>query len=1644
MNRFPTPFNQNNSPQVRGPISSFEEIVTATNLQAFNIITPSLALVLLMLYFLLDCARSYRWKKKRPPLVVDCNDFPDLADIDSDLSAVFWEETYSPDDRFEFIDTIKSYVPVLPKITSFSQQRFDANELARNSQEFAARLGSAMNRRFQNMPTSSNKRVLEFTTKIVLYLAALVTCESTASYITATTQFIGSIAGSALADIVEFRSAPAEAQGPTDTIEQLLAFIRNSKNVALGFWESPTFLFFKDTIGVAALVGMCKGIHIKELEIVSERFAKDAATTARGDVFSTIFRSIEFALEVSRDMFWGRNLSKFILGKGVMSTASDLLSKKDDFTRGLLLDKHGMADSTYHAGLVKSEMDLEEYSRRCRGPEQALAYSMKQRIQGLSMDVKTRVAAAGFRKRPFCVLLYGASGVGKTTLLPKITNMFSALFGVAAGVENIATVNENEKYDPVDGKTTVIVLDDVGNSKDTNGVNPLERLIRFNNVNPSTAIKADVTDKNMIPIKPDLLLLTSNVAHINAFHHSHEPQSILNRLNIALKVSPKPYCECPNTGKLLSHCIREGEEPLQVQVMSYKVNPKNKKVTVSYSAPVCWRVFAPRMMRMASDHRDEQQACLDAFNSIGTSVYCRNCYRESHRCTCRPGEKVECTPVVATQGLVGLCRDLHKRFNPDTDNSDAGAAIVRILSRTSTFTAECEVLTRCCCNKYTRMLTELFWAIAEYNQYLLISFIIMTYVMMRSVDSTVFLLYAITGGYLGYSVLYNTHIVVTELVTNRLVGAYRERLPNVATELLDYVFFAPVIAIGLVVTRRLLMGANVIAQQGNLQPATMQDIQDRATAPTEWAKRDAIRSEFVVSQRSKTTTAVDVAAKVAQYTYSVSGPSLKEGKVVKCVGIRIRGNYVLLPKHSFKEMDTTSPYTFKQETLRANGIYQNILFDVATKRDVGADHVCVRGVGLPNNGDLRPLIAESCTKGLREAVIVLPQGRPSPSLVATYKTGLQTEAATINGFCGETQGETVRGDCCAAWVSKGPENAIMGFHNGRRRDFVVSEFIPKSAFDFLEEVQTISVQGVEVNVSGPPPLLEINTVCYDEDIYTGVEPDPRSCVNFSTMHPNGTTPIVDVFGAVDKTRARPYSTIVSTTLSPFLEEEGYPQLWGQPQIDPNRNFAATFLKAQFPMSTLPLEAVQWAIADYVKPLIDKIRDLSYYWKPLSRHEALNGRREFGQHVNRMNMQTSPGLGLTGTKADHMDVTVDETVGNIYTAKPHITKEIDRLEDILSSGCRCAPISKGALKDEPTLKTKTKVRVFFVMPIAFLIIGRMILCPILCLLASNPLLSEQWYGLRTTTDEWNQVRDHLNVFGGQHLLNGDYSSYDQALSTQLIDAAGEIFVILGSHMGYSDYWLTVMRSWFADISNPIYAFNGTLLSFAGYNPSGHGATVAVNGLCNSLLLRCFFFMMWILNYGCPPPLGTFYKYCRFGFVGDDSVGAVSHVIPWFNMINFGNWCASFGMTYTMPDKTDKMLPYVTLEQASMCKRKFRRIASKLHPSGFITLAPIEVNSILKSWHCLRKPQEDEWLIVGPNITQGLRELARHPQEVFEPLHGALVRALARIPSAPVISHLDRTYEDWQVDIASRYNEEVNPEHDGFDDNIRRYLEEFLEN
>lgn len=1488
--------------------------------------------------------------------------------------------------------------------------------------------------RVSEMQTKTVEKITAGSAKLMAYIGNIIVCTTYEQYMLATTQFFLSIAGQGVVDYLMQRQ-PFQVQGEGDSVmDKLLGYIRSTRTLNSSFFESPIYSFFIDTIGIASLCGVCEGISCKDVTLVSGTFTQHARTSVMVDFPAAVLRSLEFAVEVSIDFFRGASLKRYVYGRGVLTTCCELLSKRTVFRGGLLDRSHNTNATAYLADIRKCLTDMTEYIRRGAGASKSVAIVQRAKLVELEAEVCSAISLSGFRKRPFTILLAGKSAVGKTSCLASLIPALGDRFGYATEPENVATVTEMDKFDPHKGTTRTVIMDDINNAKNPDKLpeTPCAKLIRYNNVTPSMAIKADVDEKNVIPIDMDTLIITTNVTHLNAARDSAEPQSILNRINVAVDVRPKEYCRCPKTGKLLRNLIKRGPKnqvldcPQEAATITYTV--KNGKVCWDKSNYLDFDDYQATVLIPAmAKHREIQEDEYKRFKSTQHVKICKECNYRTTQCVCEC--ESDSDSQFSNQGM--LTSQIRKLFDTvrgteELDRQGAGMAVVRLLTFTSSWVYEADVIEKYCNTKISMQFTEWFWKYLDYYEFSIlfaVSLLFFECIYFSALFAFIQLVFML---YILYSVLYQTHRIARKIVADTMT----ESVPNFGAGLLDSLLMLPALAAGFYVVRAMIKNMRVIYPQGNIAPTTIKDIDKRNNEPNEWIQPDHIYTEVLAHHKVCTSTASSVEATIRSITYLLRVPAKEEGKTVRCHCMRVYGGFLLIPRHSFMEMDIEAEGEVSSYVGSLPKRVNPIRFNTDSIRLIGKDQVAISVSGIPDSGDFRYLFAERATPGLVDARIIMPHRDVSPSLNAKYTRAITTECATITGFSGHITSPdqyTAKGDCGCVWMSLGKVNAIIGIHNAGKNDIAVCENVDRGALNSLSEPRILEKMvmeshGYTMRVDPHPPIISIDTKVYDEDIYTGPDIDPHACVNFGQMSEDNRSPIVEVYGTCNNTRAKTYSTIEDTPLSCELAVEGLPQKWGKPKMKPNYNFAETFQTAQHHMKPFPHEALMWAIQDYVDPMVKKIHELAYYCNPLNMYEAFNGRKDDKQHINPMNMKTSPGLGLAGKKIDHADVSMEEDGRKIYTPKPHIVEEVNRIEEVLASGARACPISNGALKDEPTKIGKTKVRVFFVMPMAFLIIGRILLCPILAFIASNPLLSESWFGVRTTTDEWSQAYEYMTDFTTDTFVNGDYSAYDQRINQQLLWAVGCVFSALASAMGFSDYYITMLHAWFADIARPIYAFHGTLLSFVGYQPSGNNGTVAVNGVCNSLIHRLFFYIFWCAKHGKPPPVGCFRDYVRLGVVGDDSLGAVhKSIADWFNMVNLASFLKSYGMKYTMPDKTDEIIPFYNISQVSLCKRTFRVVSGPMYAGiDRVVLAPIEIDSIMKSLHNFHAPQSNPWLVLRGNISQGLRELARNDRDTFYEYRNKIARAVERanVEGIPV-PMLEYSYEEWQDDIYTRY-------------------------
>jgi hypothetical protein len=361
----------------------------------------------------------------------------------------------------------------------------------------------------------------------------------------------------------------------------------------------------------------------------------------------------------------------------------------------------------------------------------------------------------------------------------------------------------------------------------------------------------------------------------------------------------------------------------------------------------------------------------------------------------------------------------------------------------------------------------------------------------------------------------------------------------------------------------------------------------------------------------------------------------------------------------------------------------------------------------------------------------------------------------------------------------------------------------------------------------------------------------------------------------------------------------------------------------------------------------------------------------------------------------------------------IVEEMQRMEQTLLSGERCYSIFKACVKDEPTLVTKEKVRVFQAADWATQMLVRKYFLPIARILSLFLLDSECAVGVNAQGHEWDQLAKFMRKFGIDRILAGDYNKYDLRMPAQLINAAFAALIEIAEKCGkYSADDLTVMRGIATEIAYSCVAYNGDLIIHKGSNPSGQNLTVYINCIVNSLLMRCAYYHLWPTQATRPPPFRDVVAIMTYG---DDVKGSVRKGFDWFNHISYAQFLKERDMVFTMPDKESEPTMYMSDHSADFIKRHniFNEDTGLLHGA-------LDETSIWKSLHSAMEPKvsslED---ICVSNIDGALREWWQHGREVYENRREQMNEIARRHDLQDKIPMLKQTYSDRLAHFREKY-------------------------
>jgi hypothetical protein len=151
-----------------------------------------------------------------------------------------------------------------------------------------------------------------------------------------------------------------------------------------------------------------------------------------------------------------------------------------------------------------------------------------------------------------------------------------------------------------------------------------------------------------------------------------------------------------------------------------------------------------------------------------------------------------------------------------------------------------------------------------------------------------------------------------------------------------------------------------------------------------------------------------------------------------------------------------------------------------------------------------------------------------------------------------------------------------------------------------------------------------------------------------------------------------------------------------------------------------------------------------------------------------------------------------------------------------------------------------------------------------------------------------------------------------MSSQIMEAAGQVMLLLCQSAGYSDDDLRIVSSLCAALAHPKVDVFGDLYRFNGSNPSGNPGTVVFNSIVNSLYIR----LAWHMQHG---NLDEFDANVRLITYGDDNV--VSSKRTTFNLMTVSASLKDIGVLYTDAAKTEQLVTFHEWHEVSFLKRTF---------------------------------------------------------------------------------------------------------------------------
>lgn len=793
-----------------------------------------------------------------------------------------------------------------------------------------------------------------------------------------------------------------------------------------------------------------------------------------------------------------------------------------------------------------------------------------------------------------------------------------------------------------------------------------------------------------------------------------------------------------------------------------------------------------------------------------------------------------------------------------------------------------------------------------------------------------------------------------------------------------------------------------LQEQGALSPTSIEEIDKRDAEKNPWVPVATIPIETpAISQH---TAASDLERMVSANTLYME---VKDGtRLMHCNAVALCSNLLLIPKHFWDNagQEFTARFVRREggtvgSTFKAKLSYSHAYHFPTTDFSL---------VWVPSAGtwkDITPYIAlelRPITPGT--LMYRSSSGEIKTSKLSMASQNVTTMAGTFPGGLYTLDWPTFNGLCMATIVSDDRAPSIIGFHLGGKEGsntgcsgFITNQMVQEA----ISEVKQLP--GVLVTKNHVPP----DTEQFGVQFFTSPEVSTKSAVNYLTGEP-----VIQVYGQCIG-RATMKSEVIESPLSPHVSEVcKIPQQWGPPKLREDFPFQRTLIHSAEPAIGFEGDVLIKAVECYSAQLgqiLERVPHLKASTKPLTEQQTISG-IDGKRFMDAMKKNSAIGFPLTGPKSRYMtELPPTEEHRAPFAFEDRFWIAYDEVRRKFRRGERACLIFKACLKDTPTKLDSDKVRKFDAGHICLQFGMRMYYLPVARAMSLFPLISECAVGINSESPEWEEMHFHISKFGKNHILAGDHSKYDARMPAQLICAAFRILIDFAKKCDYTEDDICMMEGFATEVVYGYSAFNGELIQFIGSNPSGHGLTVYINSIVNSLMLRAAFYSIYeSKSFSANVALMTY---------GDDCIASVHKSCKAYTHKSVAAYFAKHDMKFTMPDKTSEATEYSTMDNTDFLKRK-----SFYHPDIKCWVGKLEDSSIFKSLHCqMRSKHVTARQIAAQNIDGALSAWFYHGRDVFELRRAQLSDIADRAEVKHMVLTLNLSYDERVAAWKEKYDE-----------------------